>query len=180
MGHSIGRWDGDTLVIDTVGFNNRGWLWNDYPHTDQLHLIERFTRVDLATLKLDVTDDEPGALSSPWELHMTWRLAAEFDSDEPATLTGTVTKIEWINPHAYLYMDVVDKTSGETTSWQMELGSPNGLRRLGWRQATVKEGDELNVEGTLARVKPNLANARSAAPVRTGQRLGASSSEGQR
>jgi len=106
--------------------------------------------------------------------------AAEFDSAKPVTLTGTVTKIEWQNPHAYLYMDVVDEATGEANNWQIELGSPNGLRRLGWRQTTVKEGDELRVEGTLARVRPNLANARSAVLVETGQRLGASSSEGQR
>lgn len=104
--------------------------------------------------------------------------AAEFDSDKPVTITGTVTRIEWQNPHAYLYMDVVDEETGEPTNWQIELGSPNGLRRLGWRQTTVKEGDELKVEGTLARVKPNLANARSAVLVRTGAQLGASSSEG--
>ena len=75
IGHSIGRWDGDTLVIDTVGFNDRSWLWNGYPHTDQLHLIERYTRTDLGTLKVDVTVEDPGALASPWDLHMTWRLA---------------------------------------------------------------------------------------------------------
>jgi hypothetical protein len=75
MGHSIGHWEGDTLVVDTVGFNDRSWLWNNYPHTDQLHLVERYTRTDLGHLKVDVTVEDPGALASPWDLHMTWRLA---------------------------------------------------------------------------------------------------------
>jgi len=110
--------------------------------------------------------------------HAHHSFAAEFDSDKPVTLRGTVTRIEWQNPHAYLYMAVVDGQTGETINWQIELGSPNGLRRLGWGQTTVKAGDELDIEGTLARFKPNLANARSAVCVRTGQRLGASSSEG--
>jgi len=106
--------------------------------------------------------------------------AAEVDADKTVTLTGTVTKIEWANPHAYLYMDVVDDDTDEVQNWQIELGSPNGLRRLGWQRATVREGDELVIEGTLARVKPNLANARTALLIRTGQYLGASSSQGQR
>jgi hypothetical protein len=114
-------------------------------------------------------------ITAPASSHHSF--AAEFDSTKPVSLTGTVTKIEWQNPHAYLYMDVADEETGEVDNWQIELGSPNGLRRLGWRQTTVKEGDELTVEGTLARVRPNLANARSALLVRTGQRLGASSSE---
>lgn len=75
MGHSVGQWDGDTLVVDTVGFNDRSWLWNAYPHTSQLHVVERFTRLDLATMRVDVTIEDPGALATPWNLHLTWRLA---------------------------------------------------------------------------------------------------------
>jgi hypothetical protein len=75
MGHSVGQWDGDTLVVDTVGFNDRSWLWNAYPHTSQLHVVERFTRLDLATMRVDVTIEDPGALTTPWNLHLTWRLA---------------------------------------------------------------------------------------------------------
>lgn len=75
MGHSIGRWEGDTLVVDTIGFNDRSWLWNGAPHTEALHVIERFTRVDLATMRLEVTMEDPGALAAPWQLAMTWRFA---------------------------------------------------------------------------------------------------------
>lgn len=103
--------------------------------------------------------------------------AAEFDADKPVTLRGVVTKIEWQNPHAYIYLDVIDDETRQVRSWQVELGSPNGLRRLGWQRTTVTEGDELVIEGTLARIKPNLANARRALLVRTGEHLGASSSQ---
>jgi hypothetical protein len=66
-GHSIGRWEGDTLVIDTVGFNERFWMNRDgLPHTDQMHLIERITRLDFDTLNYEVTVDDPGAYTAPW------------------------------------------------------------------------------------------------------------------
>ena len=106
--------------------------------------------------------------------------AAEFDRTKPVTLTGEVTKLEWMNPHAYLYIDVKDEQTGEVTNWAIELGTPNGLTRLGWRRNSVKVGDVLIVEGTLGRFKPNLANARSAILASTGERLGAGSSEGTR
>jgi hypothetical protein len=66
-GHSVGRWDGDTLVVDSVGFNERFWMNRDgIPHTDQLHLVERFTRPDYDTLDYDVTIDDPGAFTDVW------------------------------------------------------------------------------------------------------------------
>jgi hypothetical protein len=66
-GHSIGRWEGDTLVIDTVGFNERVWMNRDaLPHTDRMHLVERLTRTDFYTLKYEVTIDDPGAYTAPW------------------------------------------------------------------------------------------------------------------
>ena len=105
---------------------------------------------------------------------------AEFDPKKPVTLTGKVTKLEWMNPHAYLYIDVKDEQTGDTTNWAIELGSPNGLTRLGWKRNSVKVGDVLIVEGTRGRHKPNLANARSATLASTGERLGAASSEGRR
>jgi hypothetical protein len=67
LGHSIGRWDGDTLVIDSVGFSEDGWMNRDgLPHTSQLHLIERLTRTNFETLNYEVTIDDPGAYTAPW------------------------------------------------------------------------------------------------------------------
>ena len=74
-GHSIGRWEGDTLVIDTVGFNEKFWMNRDgLPHTSQLHLIERLTRLDSRTLKYEVTIDDPGAYTATWNsgFNMRW------------------------------------------------------------------------------------------------------------
>src|SRR5262245_19673648 len=87
--------------------------------------------------------------------------AAEFDITKPVTLTGKVTKIEWTNPHAFLFIDVPDKQTGAVTNWEIEMGSPNGLTRLGWTRTLLKAGDEVTVEGSLGRNKANLANARS-------------------
>ena len=74
-GHSIGKWEGDTLVIDTVGFNDKGWLPAVLPHTEMLHIVERYRRTDLAHLVIDVIIDDPGTLIKPWNLHMVWDLA---------------------------------------------------------------------------------------------------------
>ncbi len=73
-GHSIGHFEGDALVIDSVGFNERVWFNRDgLPHTDRLHLIERLTRLDLNTLKYEVTIDDPGAYTAPWTSGFTMR-----------------------------------------------------------------------------------------------------------
>jgi hypothetical protein len=103
--------------------------------------------------------------------------AAEFDSTKPVKLTGKVTKVEWTNPHAYFYLDVADET-GKVTNWSVELGGPGALVRLGWTRTSMKAGDVVTVEGTLARYKDSLANARSVLLTSTGQKLGAASSEG--
>jgi hypothetical protein len=67
LGHSIGWWEGDTLVVDSVGFNERTWLDQDgHPHSDKLHVIERYTRTDEMTLKFEFIIDDPGAYSEPW------------------------------------------------------------------------------------------------------------------
>lgn len=103
--------------------------------------------------------------------------AAEFDITKPVTLAGKVTKIEWTNPHAYLFVDVADPQTGAVTNWEIEMGSPNGLTRLGWTRTMLKPGDAVTIEGSLGRNKANLANARSVVMTATGKKLGAASSE---
>ena len=76
--------------------------------------------------------------------------AAEFDANKPVKLTGVVTKIEWMNPHAYFYIDVKD-AGGKVTNWGLEMGSPNGLMRQGWTRNSMKIGDEVTVEGSAAK-----------------------------
>ena len=84
--------------------------------------------------------------------------AAQYDADKPVTLTGIVTLVEWTNPHARFYVDVEDE-SGNVINWNLELASPNILVRNGWTRTFVEPGDEVTVEGTLARDGSNMANA---------------------
>jgi hypothetical protein len=100
--------------------------------------------------------------------------AAEFDVKQPVSLTGTVTKVEWANPHAWLYIDVKDE-SGKVTNWGLELGAPNGLMRLGWSRNSLKPGDVITVEGTRAKDGSSIANARSI--LLNGKRMLAGSSQ---
>src|SRR5881628_3876536 len=76
--------------------------------------------------------------------------AAEFDANKPLNLKGVVTKIEWMNPHTYFYLDVTG-TDGKVVNWGMEMGSPNGLMRAGWTRNTLKIGDVVAVEGSQAK-----------------------------
>jgi hypothetical protein len=103
--------------------------------------------------------------------------AAEYDSKKPVTLKGVVTKVDWTNPHVYFYVDVEDQ-AGKTLNWAFEMGPPNGLARSGWTRNTMKVGDEITVEGTLAKDGSRQANARSVVMTNTGKKLGAASSEG--
>ncbi len=104
--------------------------------------------------------------------------AAEFDANKPVKLTGTVTKVDWRNPHTWFFIDVTDET-GKVANWGWELGSPNGLLRGGWRRDSMKIGDVVTVEGSAARDGSNIANAQSVTLKSTGQRLFAASSRGQ-
>ena len=102
--------------------------------------------------------------------------AAEFDTAKPVNLTGVVTKVEWMNPHTYFYVDVKDAQSGKVTNWACEMGSPNGLTRQGWTRNTLKVGMVVSLEGTQAKDGTKRANARNVTV--DGKKLGAASSEG--
>jgi DNA/RNA endonuclease YhcR with UshA esterase domain len=98
------------------------------------------------------------AAAGPTAAHHSF--ATQYDADQPVTLTGVVTKVEWMNPHARFYVDVKDD-SGNVTNWNLELASPNVLTRNGWSRTSLKEGDEVTVEGSRARSGANMANART-------------------
>ena len=98
------------------------------------------------------------ALASPGFAHHPF--SVEFDASQPITLTGTVTKIEWMNPHTYFYLDVKDSSSGKVANWKLETASPAELTRHGWKRDEVKLGDQLTVQAYRARDGSNLANAR--------------------
>ena len=102
--------------------------------------------------------------------------AAEYDSKKPVSLKGTVTKVDWMNPHVYFFVDVEDG-KGNVVNWGFELGPPNGLQRAGWTRNTMKVGDVVIVEGTLAKDGSNQANARSVVMASTGKKMGGASSE---
>ena len=85
--------------------------------------------------------------------------AAEYDANKPVTLTGTITKVEWTNPHARFYIDVKDD-KGTLTNWNLELASPNALVRNGWTKKSLNIGDVITVEGSRAKDGSNMANAR--------------------
>jgi hypothetical protein len=86
--------------------------------------------------------------------------AAQYDANKPVTLKGTVTKVEWTNPHARFYIDVKD-ADGKVVNWNLEIASPNYLKRAGWSSTSLKQGDEVTVEGSMARSGANMANAAS-------------------
>ena len=87
--------------------------------------------------------------------------AAEFDAAKPFKFMGAVTKVVWANPHAWLYLDVVDAATNKTTNWAVELNSPNALMRAGWKRDTLRAGDVVTVEGSLAKDGSPTGNARS-------------------
>jgi len=102
--------------------------------------------------------------------------SAEFDRAKPFKFTGTVTKVEWQNPHTYFYIDVVDEATKAKANWMMEMGSPNVLMRSGWTRNTMKVGDVVTVDGSKAKDGSNTGNATSVILASTGKRLFAGSS----
>jgi hypothetical protein len=94
-----------------------------------------------------------------WPVFAHHSFAAEFDVKQPITLKGTVTKVEWTNPHVWIYMDVASET-GTVEHWQCENGAPNALARMGWTRRSLNAGDKITVEGFRAKNADNTANAR--------------------
>ena len=85
--------------------------------------------------------------------------AAEYDANKPVKVTGVVTKMEWMNPHARFYVDVKD-ADGKVTNWNFELGAIPVLLKQGWRKTSLKEGDQVTVEGVMAKDGSNTGSAR--------------------
>jgi hypothetical protein len=96
---------------------------------------------------------------------------AEFDSKKPVVLKGIVTKVEWTNPHVWIYLNVKDE-SGTVTNWGAELGPPHGLQSRGWRRNTLEIGNAITVDGFLAKNGTSRVNARSVTLASTGGRPG--------
>ena len=98
--------------------------------------------------------------------------AAEFDAAKKIELTGKVTKVEWTNPHVWVYLNVTDKTTGVVSNWGFEMGPPHGLQRRGWRRETLKIGDEVSVKGSMAKNGSKRMNASTVTLTSTGGRPG--------
>src|SRR5437764_7030366 len=103
----------------------------------------------------------PLALLLPaWPILAHHSFAAEYDAQKPVELHGTLTSLEWVNPHAWIHMEVKDP-KGVVTKWDCEMGSPNILMRNGWRRDAIKPGEEIIVNGSAAKDGSNMANART-------------------
>lgn len=85
--------------------------------------------------------------------------AAEYDVNQPVSLKGVVTKVEWLNPHIYVYLDVKD-ANGKVVNWAVEGAPPNTLYRLGWRKDSLKPGDNVSIDAFRAKDGSSTANAR--------------------
>ena len=109
-------------------------------------------------------------------VHAHHSFAAQYDANKQVTLVGTVTKVEWTNPHAWFYVDVKDE-KGVVTNWNLELASPNVLVRNGWTRKSLTVGDEVTVQGSAAKDGSKMANAR-AVTLGDGRRVFAGSSGG--
>ena len=104
--------------------------------------------------------------------------SAEYDSTKPVKVTGAITKVDWMNPHVYFFIDVKDAETGRVANWAFEMAAPSVLQRQGWKRNSMKIGDVVTVEGTRAKSGANHGNARNVVLTATGQKFGAGSSEG--
>jgi hypothetical protein len=114
-------------------------------------------------------------LAAAAELLAHHSFAAEFDANKRVTLKGTVTKVDWRNPHIYVYLNVKDD-AGKVTEWACEGGPPNVLLREGWTRNSVKEGDEVTIDGAVAKDGSKRCNSRSV-NLADGRKVFAGSSE---
>lgn len=96
-------------------------------------------------------------LAVSWPARAHHSFAAEYDSTKTVTVKGTIQKLEWVNPHAYFWVDVKDE-NGKITTWAFESLSPNALARQGWNRNSLKKGEEVTVEGYLAKDGKPLAD----------------------
>ena len=103
--------------------------------------------------------------------------AAEYDATKRVTMTGKVTKVEWMNPHAFFYLDVKDEKTNTTANWAFELNSPNYLMRSGWNKSSLKVDDVVTVQGALTRDGTKQVNASSVKLADSGKTLFAGSSD---
>src|SRR5437867_9406374 len=111
------------------------------------------------------------ALGAPLFAHHSF--AAEYDASKPVNMTGAVTKVEWMNPHVWFYVDIKDEATGQVNNWAAEMGSPNALTREGWNRNTLKIGTKVSFEGTRAKDGSYKLNARNVTV--DGKKLGAAS-----
>jgi hypothetical protein len=113
----------------------------------------------------------------PGQAHHSF--AAQYDQKKPVKMTGVVTKVDWTNPHVYIYIDVNDDKTKKVQNWSFEMGPPHMLQKSGWKRNSLKIGEGVDVEGWLARDGSNSANARRVTRKSTGEVMGAASSIGQ-